>query len=85
MAKCGINLVACQSSNIAAHGHDAEKNVLAIRFKNGSTYQYAGVDAELYDRLRNAESIGRFLNAEIRGGDFEVTKMDPDEKKEESA
>lgn len=63
-----IQLQLVESSQILAIGHHAETNTLAIRFKDEGErlYHYANVDAELFDRFRNAESVGSFFYKEIR-------------------
>ena len=55
------------SSNIAAIGFDDEKRILAIEFKSGSIYHYAGVSADLALDLVHADSIGRFYAQKIKG------------------
>lgn len=66
-----VELSPVNSSQIAAIGHNANANVLAIRFKGkgdapGSLYFYAGVDAELFAKFRAAESVGTFFGAHIK-------------------
>jgi hypothetical protein len=56
-----------KSSNIDAVGHDPETNTLHVRFKNGGTYAYQGVDAEKHSALMSADSVGAFLHAHIKG------------------
>lgn len=53
-----------KSSGIAAIGY--ENGTLAVQFSSGRTYIYADVPAELVEKMRGAESIGRFFMAEIR-------------------
>lgn len=55
-----------ESSNVAKIGH-ASPATLFVEFKNGGVYAYNGVDEPLFDRLRRADSIGKFLNSEIKG------------------
>ncbi len=61
-----MNMIPVQSSQIASIGHDAAKQTLAVRFTNGSTYEYGNVPVELHDRLMKAESVGKFFSAEIK-------------------
>lgn len=56
-----------KSSNVAAIAHDPETNTLHVRFKNGGTYAYQGVDAEKHAALMSADSVGSFLHAHIKG------------------
>lgn len=55
------------SSNIEAIGYDALEQLLAIRFTSGSTYEYEGVPAEVYNALMGAHSKGSFFYQNIRG------------------
>jgi hypothetical protein len=52
------------SSNLASVGH--EDTTLEVEFKNGQLYHYFGVSQELYQELLNAESVGKFLNTNIK-------------------
>ncbi len=71
-----------ESSNIKALGYDLAAGILEVEFRNGGIYQYAGVGAELYGNLLEADSKGRFLNQEIKGR-FEVEKMPPEDEEKD--
>lgn len=55
------------STSIAAAGYDPATLTLAIQFKGGGVYHYAGVPQEIVDQLRAAESVGKFYMQQIRG------------------
>jgi hypothetical protein len=55
------------SSNISELAHDPETNTLGVKFKNGGTYYYQGVDATKYNALLKADSIGKHLHEHIKG------------------
>jgi hypothetical protein len=55
------------SSNIREAGFDPSSNTLELMFSDGRVYQYFDVPAEVYDRLVNATSPGRFFHQEVRG------------------
>lgn len=55
------------SSNIAQVGYDPETQTLEVEFHSGAVYQYFDVPQSVYDALMNAESIGGFLNSQIKG------------------
>ena len=55
------------SSNIHAIGYDDDSQTLEVEFNNGSVYQYAGVPQGEYEALMNADSKGKYLNANIKG------------------
>ena len=58
-----MKLVPVESSNVAAIGYNAECELLRVKFKDGTTYDYPGVSAELHARVMQAESKGRALAA----------------------
>lgn len=62
-----IALVPVDSSNIAALGYNREKQILAVQFKSGTIYHYAGVALEIAAQLVTAESRGAFYAMHIRG------------------
>jgi hypothetical protein len=70
-----MKLEPVQSSNIAAIGHDPEKNQLVVQFKSGATHAYEGVSAEDHAALIGAESVGKHFHANIRNR-FESSKYD---------
>lgn len=55
------------SSNIAAIGYDNEKRVLAITFKSGDVFHYAGIGPDLALEFYQAESKGRFYTQRLKG------------------
>lgn len=55
-----------ESSNLAAVGYDANSQILQVEFKNGSVYNYFRVPAEKHAALMAADSVGKYLNAEIK-------------------
>jgi lysyl-tRNA synthetase class 2 len=62
------------SSNIASFGYDVERKVLAIRFKSGDLWHYAGVEFALAEQLSEADSKGRFFYEHVKGK-FSAEKM----------
>jgi len=55
------------SSNIAEIGYDNELQTLEIMFKTGISYQYFNVPKHVYEQLQNADSVGKYFNAQIKG------------------
>ena len=56
------------SSSVEAIGYDPATAKLYIRFHgSGRAYVYYGVPPAVYASLMAADSIGRFVNAEIKG------------------
>ena len=48
-------------------GYDSDRQLLQIEFKNGSVYEYEGVDEETWEDMLETNSPGRFYNREIKG------------------
>ena len=64
------------SSNLASIGYDPSNKILEVEFRDsGSVYQYYDVPQDIYDKLENASSIGKFFYKEIRGK-FRDKKID---------
>lgn len=55
------------STDIRAIGYDVDTQTLEIEFTKGSVYQYAGVPVGEYEAMMNADSKGKYFNANIRG------------------
>ena len=64
--------VPVESSSLDSVGYENE--VLEIRFDNGGIYRYHGVPAEVHAELMEADSKGRFFNAEVRGA-YRFTRL----------
>ena len=62
-----VELQSVTSSTIDAFGYDPTINELYVQFKSGSVYTYQGVSESVYAELCEAESFGKFLNANIKG------------------
>ena len=68
--------VEVDSSQIKAVGHDAETNTLGVRFHPGkrdreaglpySEYHYRGVNADMFQAMRTAESVGTWHGENIK-------------------
>lgn len=62
-----IEFVKVESSNIEQVGYDNEDSVLFVEYKGGARYSYSKVPQKIYVQLLEAESVGRFMNEEIKG------------------
>ena len=51
---------------LEAAAHDPPQALLQLSFRNGTSYQYSDVPAEVYDQLLLAESKGKYFNLHIR-------------------
>ena len=59
-------LVAVDSSNVRAIGHDARLQLLFVEFNNGSLYEYTSVSKDLYVAFLTAPSKGQFVSTRLR-------------------
>lgn len=55
----------CESSNVHSHAFNAGRNVIVVRFHNGNQYEYPKCDANLYDDMKKAKSVGKFIYAQL--------------------
>jgi hypothetical protein len=70
-----IAMLPVNSSMATAVGYDSEEQVLQVEFYNGAVYQYSGIEAETWEDLQAADSIGEFFNQEIKGK-YECERLD---------
>lgn len=63
-----------ESSNIEAVGYDEDNSTLQVEFKNGGTYQYFDVPLHIFEELRDADSVGKYLAYSIKGS-FRYSKV----------
>ena len=61
-----MNYVSVRSSTLQAVGYDGLLQTLAVRFRNGSEYEYFGVPSTVYRALMAASSQGRYFSSHIR-------------------
>jgi len=55
-----------KSTVIASVGYDPDSNTMDVEFRTGRLYRYFLITPQVHTALMNAESIGRYFNAEIR-------------------
>lgn len=61
-----MNHVSVSSSTIESVAHDPESSTMEVKFKNGTTYHYHGVPADLHEDMLQSSSVGKFLNEHIK-------------------
>jgi hypothetical protein len=54
------------SSSVRSVGYDDRSHTLEVEFVNGGVYDYLEVPATEATRLRQADSLGRYLNTRIK-------------------
>ena len=52
---CNGQLISIQSDNVQAAGYDVNSMTMTVQFKNGYTYEYYGVPAELWNSFIAAQ------------------------------
>lgn len=62
------------SSNVNRTKYMAESKILEVEFKGGKTYHYADIPLDVWDKLVAAESVGKFINSEVKNK-FTVTPV----------
>jgi hypothetical protein len=67
--------VPVDSSVIAAVGYDDAQQTLYVRFNSSGIYVFHDVPPATYHALMDADSKGRFFNAEIRDS-YRYTRLD---------
>jgi hypothetical protein len=60
------DLVPVESSAVEAVGYDADQQELWVRFTGGAVYAYVDVPEDTHRALLAADSIGTFVNHEIK-------------------
>lgn len=70
-----INMEEVDSSNIHSIGYDENSKTLRIRFHSSMelNWDYENVPESRYVGLRDADSVGKYFNAHIKGA-FPYTK-----------
>jgi hypothetical protein len=62
-----ITRIPVDSSMIAAVGYDAETKTLYAEYNSGKIYAYEEVEAEIFEEVLEASSVGRYFRANIIG------------------
>ncbi len=62
-----VELEPGESSNVKRYGYRRDTSVLFVVYKDGQRYEYGKVPPDLFDELRQADSVGKFLHTRIKG------------------
>ena len=54
------------SSNVEAIGFDSEAGEIHVQFQGGRTYVYGETDEVTFEELRDADSIGSYVNRVLK-------------------
>ena len=55
-------MIHVSSSNVDSVGYDDTNEIVHVKFLNGSEYIYKGVPIHEFENLRDAVSVGSYLN-----------------------
>lgn len=67
--------ITVSSSNLASVGYDVTSCILEVEFNNGSIYQYFDVPSHEHEGLMNADSHGKYFDANIKKGGYRFARM----------
>lgn len=65
MIKINKETVHVNSMAIAKADYDYANEILDLKFNDGKTYSYIGVEPFTFEGMRSSESIGKFINKHI--------------------
>ena len=65
MIKLNKEVVHVNSMAITKAKYDFANEILDLKFNNGKTYSYIGVEPFIFEGMRNSKSIGKFINKYI--------------------
>ncbi len=60
-----IEMISVISSNVESIGYDEGTQTLRIKFLTGAIYEYKNVPLMEFEQLKNATSVGSYLNRNI--------------------
>ncbi len=61
-----VKMSKVNSSNVESIGYDNNSKEVYVRFLTGGEYIYHGVSKEVFKKLEQASSKGKFINKEIK-------------------
>ena len=64
-----------KSSNLASIGYDGGNEILEVEFKNGRIYIYFNFPENVYNRLINASSHGKYFDKNIKNTGYRCEEI----------
>jgi len=61
-----MNHLPLESSSLATAAYAADRSILEVQFRDGTSYQFIDVPTECADQLLASESKGAYFNRNIR-------------------
>lgn len=69
------DMLPVESSNVKAIGYKEKTKELYVEFIGGSVYKYLDVEKDLHEGLISADSVGKFLNENIKKADIKFERL----------
>ena len=60
-----MEMIPVVSSNVESVGYDEDTEILRVKFLTGAIYEYKNVPLMEFEQLKNASSVGSYLNRNI--------------------
>ncbi len=70
-----IEMIPVDSSNVESIGYNESTQTLRVKFLSGGIYEYKNVPIKEFGQLKNAASIGVYLNRNIKNN-YPYDKVD---------
>lgn len=72
-----MHMIPVKSGHISSVGHEERTGLMKVCFHSGHEYMYGRVDADIFNKMLKAESVGKFFAENIKGNArFPTVKMD---------
>jgi len=73
------NKIIPKSSNVASYAYSPKRSVLTVEFKNGDVWEYEKVPPHIFEAMKKAPSVGKFLHERLKGY-YDAFRVDPSEQ-----
>lgn len=70
-----IERTAVKSTNVKSVGYCPDRKCIEIEFSGGGVYRYHDCDQALFDELMKAESVGKFVDVNLKKSKKKFTKL----------
>ena len=71
-----VKLENVKSSNVSAIGYDENKKELYIKYITGTVYKYLSVPKFIFDNMRAAKSIGKYVTEYVKCAGYSYEKVE---------
>jgi len=63
------------STNVASVEYEEQVSEMIVTFKSGVKYIVKGVDQNLFERFKRAQSAGKFYNESVKDAGYDIERM----------